>query len=491
MLSTMSHRRLNVPGPRPILGGYGNLLSLIYDPIRTMGWLFDRYGALVNLAHGAPVRMTSPLPKTVGVVFVCGPELLREVATGHSLYHRRQLLGAIAPGSEPGKRQRPLRFFGSGLFDLNDDLHRRHRRLMLPAFHRKRVEGYAAQMIALTERSLARWQPGERRDLHAEMLDLTMRIATSTLFGVDPDGVGARVGRAIKRSLEASFHVVTTLAPFDLPGLPYHRLLNLAAEIESEMRRIIAEKRAQGGSGDDVLAMLLDARDEDDGLQLSEDELVGHAELLFMAGHETSSNALTFTLLLLSQHPALAAALLDELKGELQGAAPTVEQLARLPLLDRVVKESLRILPPVVMNSRVAAEDSQLGGYYIPAGTELHMSIYHTHHLPELYTHPQRFDPARWETNEYSLFAYNPFSGGPRMCIGTSFALMEIKIVLAMLLQRFRLEPIPHTRVDRRIHATMGPRQGLPMLVRTQDGAFERGVGGLRGNIREMVELPL
>lgn len=489
MVAMRAADRLTVPGPRPILGGYGNLIGCINDPLSTMGRLFARYGHVANLAQGAPVRLFSPLPETVGVVFVRGPELLRQVATGHSIYHRRHLIGPLAPQGEPKPRQRPLRFFGSGLFDLNDDLHRRHRRLMLPAFHRKRVEAYRDQMLALTEQMLARWRPGEPRDIHHDLVDLTMRIATSTLFGVDPAGVGERIGTAIEESLKTSFNPLTTLAQVDLPGFPYHKLLNLVAQIEAEMRRIIAERRAQGDGGD-VLSMLIAARDEDDGSALSEDDLVAHAELLFVAGHETSSSALAFTLLLLSQHPQVAADLLDELNGELGGAAPTVEQLGRLPLLDRVVKESMRVLPPVVWNARVAAEASELGGYHVPAGAEVLMSIYHTHHMAEVYPNPERFDPARWESNDYGIFEYNPFSGGPRMCIGSSFAMMEIKLVLATLLQRFRLELAPGAQVERIVHATMGLRRGLPMIVRPQDRAFERGVGGLRGNIREMVELP-
>lgn len=480
---------LTAPGPRPVLGGYGNLVRFINDPVGSMGDLFARYGPVANLAYGAPVRLVSPLPKTVGVVFVYGPELLRQVATGHSIYHRRQMLGPMAPRGEPTARQRPLRYFGTGLFDLNDDLHRRHRRLMLPAFHRRRVEGYRDQMVARTEELLAAWRPDEVRDIHHELQGLSMAIATETLFGVDPAGLGARLGADIAHSLETAFHVATALAPRDLPGLPYRRLLDLTARIEAAIRGIIAAKRAAGGSGDDVLAMLLEARDED-GAALSEDDLVAHAELLFIAGHETSGNAMSWTLLLLAQHPQIAADLLDELEGELRGAPPTVEQLGRLPLLDRVVKESMRILPPVVWNSRVAAEDSELGGHHIPAHTEVHMSIYHTHHMAELYPQPERFNPARWEQREYGIFEYAPFSGGPRMCLGASFALMEIKLVLATLLQRVRLEPVPGTRVDRRVHATMGPRRGLPMVVRRQDRVFARGVGGLRGDIRAMVELP-
>jgi cytochrome P450 len=277
----------------------------------------------------------------------------------------------------------------------------------------------------------------------------------------------------------------------DLPGLPYHSFLDKAQGIEQAMRRIIAEKRALGDEGD-VLSMLMNARDED-GDQLSEDDLLAHAKLLFVAGHETSANALAWTLLLLSQHPKIAADLLDELDSVLHGDAPTVEQLRpdsdHMPLLDRVIKESMRILPAVPWNGRVVAEPVELGGHRFVAGDEVLMSIYHTHHDPSVYPDPERFDPTRWENRDYSIFEYVPFGGGPRMCIGSLFAQMEVKIILTMILQRFRLELAPGARVDRMVTATMGPRQGVPMVVSPQDRRFGVGAGALRGNLCEMVEV--
>jgi cytochrome P450 len=199
---------------------------------------------------------------------------------------------------------------------------------------------------------------------------------------------------------------------------------------------------------------------------------------------------LTWTLLLLSQHPSIAADLLDELSGELHGAPPTIEQIAKLPLLDRVAKESLRLMPPVPLNHRILAETAVLGGITIPAGTEVFVSIYHLHHDPALFPRPEKFDPDRWLTINPTAFEYNPFSAGPRMCIGAPFAQLEIKAVLATLLQRCRLEFIPGTKLDRRVRITMAPLQGLPMMVRPQDRQFARGVGGMRGNVRDMVAWP-
>jgi cytochrome P450 len=481
---------LSIPGPRPILGGYGNLLRMMNDPIQAMGELFRNYGPVVNMAQGVRLRLFSSYPQVEGVVFVRGPELLRQISTNHETYHRYHLIGGLSPGKDTTPRKRPLNYFGAGLFDMNEGEHRRARRLMMPAFHRKRVDTYRDGMVNLIEEMIDSWHPGERRDLHHDMTKLTMQIVTGMLFGIDPYSSGARLGHTIEESLKLGFHPLTFLLPYDLPGFTYSRLLDYAQLIEDEMRRILYEKRLSSEAGNDVLTMLLAARDEEDGSSLSEDDLIAHAELLFIAGHETSSNALGWTLLLLSQHPAILADLVDELAGVLKGSAPSVEQLRELPLLERVIKESMRLCPPVVWNSRVAVEEDMLGGHRILPATEILMSIYYTHHDPTIYPEPERFDPSRWERQEYGIFEYVPFSGGPRMCIGATFAMMEIKLVLATLLQRFRFEVPRGVTVNRLVSATMGIQPGLPMIIHPQDRQFQRGVGGVRGQVREMVVLP-
>ncbi len=208
-----------------------------------------------------------------------------------------------------------------------------------------------------------------------------------------------------------------------------------------------------------------------------------------LPGHETSANALTWTLFLLSQHPEIAADLLDELDGVLQGKAPSIEHLQQLPLLERVIKESMRILPPVPWNARVTSKPTSLEGYELPTGTEVWVSIYHTHRNADIYPEPRKFNPQRWETLQVDNFAYNPFSAGSRKCIGAGFAMMEIKIVLAMLLQKFRFQCLPQQKINRSALIVLAAGGGLPMLVCQQDREFGKGVGGLKGNIREMVEL--
>jgi cytochrome P450 len=361
---------------------------------------------------------------------------------------------------------------------------------MLPAFHKKRIEAYRDAMVAITGDELAHWRPGEAVDVAEEMHGLTLRIVTKTLFGEDGGRAARGIGHDMFDALSLLLNPLTALLPYDLPGLPYRRFLDLVARYDQAMRTLVARKRASGGDDGDVLSMLLQARDEESGAGLSEEEVVGHVGALFAAGHETTANTLTWTLFLLSQHPEVCAGLLDELDQVLGGAAPTVEQLEQLPLLDRVIKESMRVIPVVPGVFRRAAEGGELAGYHVPAHTEIFTSTYFTHHMPELYPEPERFLPSRWETINPSPFEYSPFSVGPRMCIGATFALFEMKIVLAMLLQRYRLELPAGAKVDRFGLITLSPLGGLTMLAHPQDRQFSRGVGGARGSVREMVELP-
>lgn len=477
----------NVPGPQaaPILGRTGNLLQFARDPLGVLDTLFHTYGKVVAFVENGGTRLISPAPECPGTVFVYGPEFTRLAVTQPHLYHK----SAIGGAERMDRRQQMLWRFGTGLFAVNGEEHREHRRLLMPAFHKKQIETYCDDMLAITERVLSRWRVGEQRNVQKDMTRLSLYIAGKTLFGEDESEVENKMGATLERMIRISLAPSSGFFAYDVPGLPYHRLLDLAERAYTQLQQTIDYKRKYGQDDTDVLAMLIRAQDEG-GAYLSDDEIIGHAGIIFLAGHETTANALTWTLLLLSQHPRIAADLYDELNSTLHGQPPNLEQISQLSLLERVVKESLRLLTPVPLNHRIADEATTIGGYSIPAGTELLVSIYHTHTDPELFPNPKRFDPDRWLTINPSPFEYNPFSAGPRMCIGATFALLEMKVVLATLLQRFRPEFIPGTRLDRRVKITMSPLQGLPMIIRSQDRKFGRGVGGLRGNVAEMVEWP-
>ena len=491
MTVTTYNSGLKVPGPppAPIFGRAANVFLFAKDSIGYTQKLFQTYGSVVSLIEGGGTNLYSPLPNCPGTVFAYGSELVRQVSTQHEIYYKHALSGKLYRKKDVSPRTEPLKHFAVGLFGVNSDQHRQHRQLLMPAFHKQRIESYRNDMVAITQSILDQMAIDKSCDIAEVMRLLTMRVATKTLFGCDITESGGNTGRLIQDALSLLGTPAIALLPFDLPGLPYHRLLNLMAQLDEEMRAIITRKRAADTDEGDVLSMLLQARDAESGVGLNEDELLGHVSVIFAAGHETSANALTWTLFLLSQHPEVAADLLDELESVLQGEAPTVEQLQQLPLLERVIKESMRVLPPVPWNGRVTSKPTELGGYALPQGTEVFVSIYQTHHIPELYPNPEAFNPQRWETIEPTPYEYNPFSAGQRLCIGAAFAMMEIKIVLAMLLQRYRLQLLPQLRIDRSGLIVMAPKYGMPMVVHQQDRQFTQGVGGVRGNVREMVNL--
>ncbi|MBE9059753.1 cytochrome P450 [cf. Phormidesmis sp. LEGE 11477] len=482
-----------VPGPSqtPIVGKTGNAFQFIQDPIGHSNKLFQKYGPIASLARGGKTNLFTPFGECPGTVVVYGPELIRKARTPHSLWNLTPFSMTLYPMAEVEARKEPLKHFLVGLWGVNGTDHQRQRRLMMPAFHGQKIQGYWQDMVEITESSLNKLQPGETINLIEMTRLLAMRIATKTLFGEDSGEEGQGVGHLIEQALEVLSKPITALLPHDVPGLPYRKFLNLITDFDEAMRAVIAQKRSQPvGDSNDVLSMLIQARDEETGDGLSEDELLGHVGSIFAAGHETTSLALGWTMLLLSQHPQIAADLLDELTAVLQGEAPRIDQLDQLPLLDGVIKESLRLIPSVPFTWRYNNQPIELGGHLLPVGTEVYCSIYATHHMPELYPQPQKFDPSRWEHIQPDTWEYMPFHAGSRMCIGAAFAKMELKVVLAMLLQRYRLELVPTVPIDRYGLITIAPKNGLPMRIHAQDRNFNSGVGGVRGNVREMVDLP-
>lgn len=484
------------PGPAPMwgVGPTGNVLSWMRDPIGYAGRLFAKYGSVASVVR-APLRLVNPGPtplipdlataRGAGVVCVNGADLNRQVLTDHERYHMIALSGRLFPLKSPSEREKPVTRLMTGLFHVNGGEHRKHRRLLMPAFAKSRIEAYRDDMVRLTAETLDEFKTGETRDVHADMTELTLAIATKTLFGEDEGERGVALARMMQSWLTNMISPAMLLR-YDTPPLPYWRFLNLTRQIDRETAAIVRDRRKRGDGGD-MLSMLIAARDED-GSALDEDELIGHAGVIFGAGHETSTNALAWTLLFLSQHPQVLRDLEDEL-GVLKGEPPTVEDLTRLPLLDGVVKESMRVLPPVPLHPRIVAQDAELGGYRLPAGSELFLSIFHMHRNPDIFPDPDVFDPRRWETAKPTVYEYNPFSAGPRMCIGASFAMMEIKIVLAMLLSRFRLDLPEHSRIDPRVAITMAPKRGLRMTVRGR-GESTRRPAAWTGKVRELARWP-
>jgi cytochrome P450 len=368
------------------------------------------------------------------------------------------------------------------LLNMNGEHHKLHRHLMQPAFHTRQIGQYHDDMAALTRLMLERWQSLSQIELHAEMKQLTQRITVKTLFGLDDEKEIDHIGTLFQQ-LQASQSRLMYTPLIDVPGMPYHHTLKLAGQLESFIRAMIAQKREDAESTD-VLAALVRAHDED-GTKLTDDELVSHTVTLYAAGHVTTSSALTWVIFLLHQHPRIHADLLAELDSELHGDAPALESLQQLSLLDGVIKESLRLMPPTPTSMRIAASPCEVGGFALPKGSTIFFSPFMTHRLPELYDEPDRFKPERWATLSRTPYEYLPFAAGPHRCIGAEFALLEMKVVLAMLLQRYRLAVVPNARIEPK-GSNLDPAHGMPMRIIPQDRRFERVP--VRGSIHRLVE---
>jgi cytochrome P450 len=365
-------------------------------------------------------------------------------------------------------------FLGNGLFTSDGDFWRRQRRLAQPAFHRRRVANFGALMTDATLAKLERWRTRVSQDRPLDVADefmrLTMEVATLALFSTSGRGDIDKIGSAITTLLDdVTFRFTFPFyPPLKVPTPRNRRFLAARATLDAIVYRIIAERRQRPDEHDDLLAMLMQARDEETGEGMSDRQLRDEVVTLFLAGHETTANALTWASFLLSTHVAVERRLRAEVDEALQGRVPTASDLPRLPYTRMVIDETLRLYPPAWITNRRAIEADAVCGYRIPADATVSISPYVTHRDPTLWENPEGFDPERF-TPERSArrphYAYFPFGGGPRQCIGKGFALMEATLVLALLTQRYELHLVPGRRGETEALATLRPRYGMWMAA--------------------------
>ncbi len=446
-------------------------LRFFFDPVGTICGLYQRYGPVTALGK---VKFKQPRDL---LLFAIGPEFNRLLFSDPSLFRPT---GLILPGPR-NSAQRRVRF---GLTRMVGDQHRQQRQLVAPPFHRCAVRGYHEIMVDVVNTEIAKWKTGTGIDIREKVRALTLRIASAVLFSRDP-AEAYQIGRMLEDWVERCFSMGVWTYPLPIPGTPYHGMLRQAEQIEKALLAMIAGRRAQPGARSDVLSLLMEARDNE-GRAMTDTELVGQASILFIASFETTTSALTWSLFLLAQHPAVMHQLMDEIESVLGDAPPDFNQLPQLPFLHWVIKESMRILPPVPYTVRVAQQQLKVGPFEVPQETRVVASHYLTHHLPDLYPEPERFRPERWRNLNPTQYEYLPFNAGPRICIGGAFATQVLKISLAMILQRFRFTVVPGTRINRIVAISMNPRHGLPMIIAKKDRNYS--VSEVRGQIREMVD---
>ncbi|WP_254542966.1 cytochrome P450 [Halomarina pelagica] len=361
---------------------------------------------------------------------------------------------------------------GRGLLNSEGETWRRQRHLVQPAFHPDRIARYAGTMTDYAERMLDSWGDGERRDVHEDMMGLTLEIVADALFGVDIRDEAPSVGRALDVVMEHSEDVYDLYVPDRVPTPSRWRYRRAVETLDEVVYDIIDERRSAGG--DDVISMLAAAIDER-GRGMSDEQLRDEVMTLLLAGHETTALALSFTWYLLAQYPSVEGRLVDELDRVLadgggigRARVPTLADLDDLGYAERVIRESMRLYPPVHGIVREPVEDDEIGGYRVPAGVTVSMPQWAVHRDPRWYDDPMAFRPERWTPDfEASLpsYAYFPFGGGPRRCVGDRFALLEARLVLATVARRYHLELPPSTDLDLLASITTRPKDGVEMVV--------------------------
>ncbi|HEX8635792.1 MAG TPA: cytochrome P450 [Pyrinomonadaceae bacterium] len=443
---------LSTPDARPQRAGSPlfDLLAFRRDPLKFLTRIAREHGDIVQFRLG-PQR----------ALLLNHPDLIRDaLVTRGDHFHKGRAL------------QRSKRLLGEGLLTSEGEYHRRQRRLAQPAFHRKRVESYGAAMVAYAARSSARWRDGETLDIAHEMTRLTLSIVGKTLFDSDVEAEADEIGRALTEMLEL-FQML--LLPYSeylerLPLPANRRFTRARAQLDAVIYRIINERRATGADTGDLLSMLLLAQDEEGATGgMTDEQLRDEALTIFLAGHETTANALAWTWYLLAQNPDAEAKLHAELDATLEGGRPpTVADLPRLRYTEMVFAEAMRLYPPAWVIGRLVVEDYALGDYVAEKGTLVLLSQYVMHRDSRFFPRPLRFDPERWTPEAKEArpqYSYFPFGGGARRCIGEGFAWMEGTLLVAAIARRWRMRLVPGHAVVAHPRITLRPKHGIRMKL--------------------------
>lgn len=394
----------------------------------------------------------------IEMFLVSEPAMIRELLIHHShQLHRDPFVSRVFK-----------RFMGNGVFVAEGETWRRQRKLMQPAFHATRIRDYTDTMAAYARAMVANWRPGQEVVIDQALTQLTLRIIAKTMYGVDLERETAAIGRLMQEILtvaEAQLGMAVLPPPW-LPTPANLRQQRALREVKALLRAIIQRRQGEGVDHGDLLSMLLAVRDEE-GRPMSEEQLLDECVTLFVAGHETTAAALTWAWYLLAQHPDVLARLQAEVDAALGGAPVTFESLAQMPLLEAVVKETLRLYPPAFGFGRTVMEPFTANGVHFHEGAVILFSTYATHRRPDLWDAPDAFRPARFldEANAPDRYTYLPFGAGSRICLGNMFAMLEAQVILATMVQQVDLALAGDEAVEMDTVVTLRPRDPLRMRV--------------------------
>jgi cytochrome P450 len=394
------------------------------------------------------------------------------------LYHPDEVEYVLVTNSKNFIKSMSLRsnFFqrlvGNGLLTSEGETWKRARRLSQPAFHRERVASYGQVMVDYSNRLIGKWRDGETLDVHVDMMRLTLEIVVQCLFSADVSTDVDEVGATLKELIKpfAAQATLSWILNNRLPTPVHVRFHRLARKIDNVVYRIISERRASGEDKGDLLSMLLAARDED-GSQMNDRQLRDEVMTLFLAGHETTALTLAWSWYLLGTNPEAERKFHAELDEVLGDRPPIAADLPRLKFTEQIAKESMRLYPPAFGLGREAINECEIGGYHVPKGTQVFLFQWATQRDPRFYEEPNAFRPERWTEDfieRLPKYAYFPFGGGPRVCIGASFAMMEVILCLATIGQKFRLEVDPDHPVSIYPAMSLRPRDGIKVKVRNR-----------------------
>jgi cytochrome P450 len=450
-VSEVVYPRRHAPGPQglPLVG---SMFDFFRDPLAFI--------TRIQREHGDVVEFTMAGKR---IIQIAAPEHVKHVMQDHHRNYSKQtpVWDAIRD------------FLGDGLLTSENDFWLRQRRIMQPAFHRQRVASFVPLFAELTRETLDRLPHDRPFDVAREMMTLTLRIVGRALLSSDPVQDADEIGRALAVTLaypDARLKTPVRL-PLSVP-LPMHRKFRAArAVLDRVVYRFIEERRRTGEDKGDLLSMLMMTTDADTGERMNDRQLRDEVMTIFLAGHETTGSALSWTIYLLSKHPDVRRKLNREVRDVLGDREPTLDDLPQLAYVKQVFQEAMRLYPPAWVTGRNVVEDDTIGGVHIPKGSIVQVSPYVTHRHPKHWPNPEGFDPDRFTADrvkERAPLAYIPFGAGPRVCIGNQFALMEAQIILAMLAQRMELDLVPGQTIVPAPSITLRPRDGIKVIARSR-----------------------
>ncbi|MGZ3645768.1 MAG: cytochrome P450, partial [Ktedonobacteraceae bacterium] len=436
------------PGRLPYIG---NLLSLRLDPLGYLQRLQRTYGDMATIYFGK-----NP------AVLLFRPEYVRYVLVEHPRDFSNR--GVLRNDNDDG-------FASEGLLTIDGEKHRQQRRAVQPAFHKKQVEVYASIINQYTQELLKTWYPGDRLDMSRAMQELTLRIVSKCLFSIDLSSQLGPLSDAFDGVIGSSTSMAEDLLNIhiDNPITGYGKRMAATRQLDMLIYTMIAQRRDDERDYNDVLSMLMSAQSgEEPDTKLTEKQIHDHIMTFIAAGHETTAITLVWTLYLLSQYPQVRIKLQDQIRSVLAGREPTIDELAKIPYLDWVLDESMRLYPPAWMQMRFVAKETEIDGMKLPVGTLLILSQWVMHRLPEIWQDAEVFKPERWDpANEQDIppGAYFPFGGGPRMCIGMPLAQLEARVILASILQHYTPQPIPGYIPGFQPTITLRPKRHLEVTL--------------------------